>query len=94
MNRLTLSHDPIQPNGDSRIELLTRLARTYSDGHFTILKFTTNWRVALDTPALATGAGREEIRRWATGATLEEAVHNLVRNLNPYLADTAEPTLH
>jgi len=43
---------------------------------------------------LATGAGREEIRRWATGATLEEAVHNLVRNLNPYLADTAEPTLH
>lgn len=60
------------------LELLTRLAEAGADGHFTILKFTTNWRVALKTPNLYTGDGSEEIQRWATGQTLDEAITNLL----------------
>jgi hypothetical protein len=31
-------------------DMLLKRANKYHDGHLTIMKFTTNWRVCLDTP--------------------------------------------
>src|SRR5215472_8189808 len=64
------------------IEFLTKLAADRSDGHFTILKFITNWRVALDTPFLDQEA-REQIERWPVGETLGAALLELLRRSGP-----------
>jgi hypothetical protein len=56
---------------DEDIELFRRLqehADRKFDGHLTILKFTTNWRVGFETPA-----EREDIDRMAVGTTFAEA---------------------
>lgn len=48
---------------------LTEMAKAHSDGHFTICRMTTEWRVDLKTPN-----SREDIKNMARGKTLEEAV--------------------
>ena len=57
---------------DNAIKKLTDLANMISDGHYTICKFTTNYRVGLGTPA-----ERECIDKMAVGSTVEEAIVNL-----------------
>jgi hypothetical protein len=52
-------------------KLLSRLIRhaeNHSDGHLTIMKFTTNWRVGFFTPD-----DRDYIESMAVGRTFEEA---------------------
>ena len=51
---------------------LALLAEIFSDGHFAIMKFTTNYRVCLGTPIC-----REDIEKMAEGSTLIEAIYNL-----------------
>jgi transcriptional regulator with XRE-family HTH domain len=53
---------------------LTQLANLLSDGHYTIFKFTTNYRVGLGTPV-----EREDIDNMAEGKTLNEAIKNLLK---------------
>ena len=58
------------------IHTLEMLAKEKSDGHFTIMKFTTDWAVALYTVD-----NQEDIERMYHGETLEMAVCKLIRNL-------------
>ena len=55
------------------IEKLTALANIVADGHYTICKFTTNYRVGLGTPA-----DRDFIDKMAEGSSVEEAIANLL----------------
>ena len=57
------------------VDLLVALASERSDGHITIMKFTTNWRVSLGTPN-----DRGQISEMAVGNTFEEAVLELLAN--------------
>ena len=52
---------------------LERTALSRSDGHFTIMRFTTNWRVCLGTPE-----SRDDITDMTEGETLMDAVRNLL----------------
>ncbi len=69
-------------SNDKLAELMTAatmLAEQKADGHLTILKFTTGWKVALNTPNLDTrGAGREEVAMLPAFETLEEALEYLL----------------
>lgn len=47
---------------------LQNVARRDYDGHLTILRFTTNWRVGFVTPN-----SREDVQELAEGATFAEA---------------------
>jgi hypothetical protein len=50
------------------LEQLTQIATDIADGHFTVMKFTTNWRVMFGTPM-----GRCDICDAFEGKTFEEA---------------------
>lgn len=58
------------------IDKLTALASIVADGHYTICKFTTNYRVGLGTPA-----DREFIDKMAEGSSVEEAISNLLEKV-------------
>ncbi|SMD01605.1 Helix-turn-helix [Desulfocicer vacuolatum DSM 3385] len=58
---------------ESAINKLKALANTVSDGHYTICKFTTNYRVGLGTPA-----DRDFIDKMADGNSIEEAILKLL----------------
>ena len=49
---------------------LVRLANTERDGHMTIMKFTTHWKVMLGTPEL----NYDEVRKLRPEKTLKEAI--------------------
>ncbi len=55
---------------------LTALADLLADGHYTICKFTTNYRVSLGTPA-----DREFIDKMSEGASITEAITNLLEKV-------------
>ena len=56
---------------DYLMKLSIDYANRHYDGHLTIMKFTTNWKVTFGTPN-----SRGEIDRMATGKTIEEALFN------------------
>lgn len=51
-----------------------RIANENYDGHFTIMKFTTNWKFCFGQPN-----NYEEIQLMATGWTMEEAVEKGIK---------------
>jgi hypothetical protein len=55
------------------LDFMTEFAAKHSDGHFTIMKFTTNWRVSFGTPN-----EREDISEMAVAKTMEDAVRMAV----------------
>jgi transcriptional regulator with XRE-family HTH domain len=59
---------------DILLDKLTQLANILADGHYTICKFTTNYRVGLGTPS-----DRDCIDKMAEGKTLSEAINNLLK---------------
>jgi hypothetical protein len=62
------------------VYLLRRLvakANAAADGHLTIMKFTTEWRVGFGTPA-----NREDIYRMPQGATFREAAEAALKRRN------------
>ncbi len=65
----------------TQFDLLKAYADKYYDGHFTVMKFTTNYRVAFGT---ISGNNydelREEISRMAEGKSLESACYNAIQN--------------
>lgn len=50
------------------MEALVSHADKHHDGHFTVMKFTTNWRVGFGTPG-----AREDIQTMCSGATFAAA---------------------
>lgn len=52
------------------IEYLTKK----SDGHFTLMKFTTHWKAMFFTPDLDIGKGRIQILEVSAGKTRKEAL--------------------
>jgi len=67
---------------DYDLELLLQIvqakAAQISSGHLTILKFSTEWKVMLDTPNLDTGKGREEVKKLKPFDTLKDALIDLL----------------
>ena len=73
----------IQPNTNPSLDLLTlaeNLACEKADGHLTILRFTTGWKVAIGTPSLFGTEGRDEVEKLKSHKTLAEALANLIAN--------------
>jgi hypothetical protein len=53
--------------------LATTIAKEEHDGHLTIMKFSTNWRVGFGTPC-----AKDEIQLLAEGKTMEEALSKAI----------------
>ena len=61
------------------LSLLTARADTNHDGHLTIMKFTTNWRVGFGTVS-----DRDDIGKLAEGSTFEDAAGKVLANPTLY----------
>jgi len=60
-------------NLNELLSLAETIATNVSDGHFTLMKFTTNWRAGFITPE-----DLDDVQKLHTGATAEEAVENAI----------------
>ncbi|OQA93941.1 MAG: hypothetical protein BWY27_00007 [Bacteroidetes bacterium ADurb.Bin234] len=65
-------------NLETLIALAEKVAAEASDGHLTLMRFTTGWKAFLKTPNLDTGDGRKEVADIQMYATLKEALINLL----------------
>ena len=68
--------------------LLRRLvakADASADGHLTIMKFTTNWRVGFGTPA-----NQEDVYRMPQGATFREAAEAALKRRIPPASEATD----
>jgi len=54
------------------MELVEYFAKKH-DGHFTLMKFTTEWKAMFFTPDLDSGKGRAQVKQVVAGGTAEEA---------------------
>jgi hypothetical protein len=62
----------------STLRVLQMIADKHYDGHLTIMKFTTNWRIGFTTPNT-----RDEISAFSHGKTLDEAAFRAIeRHMN------------
>ena len=69
---------------------LTKLADELSDGHYTIMKFTTGYKVLLKTPDL-TLEGREDLSGMQIHKFLDEAISDcIVGKVNELVEDELE----
>jgi hypothetical protein len=59
---------------ETLVGLAERLAVEEADGHLSIMRFTSGWKVVLQTPDLDTGGGREEVANIQSFGTLKEAL--------------------
>ena len=94
--------DIIDPTGDDNLDigralsLLSCIAYMIAlsesegpDGHITIFRFSTHWKVMLGTPDLDSGAGRNEVLNLPHGNTLQRAIENYLAYLSQQ-ADESE----
>ena len=62
------------------LELLIQIAQakaaSISDGHLTLMKFSTHWKIMFGTPNLDNKSAREEVRKLKPHDTLKEALFN------------------
>lgn len=65
-------------NLNTLINILEEIAEKETDGHITIMKFTTGWKAAFATPDLDSGRCREQIEKLKNHDTLEEAIKDLI----------------
>lgn len=63
---------------EEMLHTLETLASVYSDGHYTVMRFTTDWAVGL----LTVQDQFDIEKRMYHGKTLNEAVCRLIRDLN------------
>lgn len=56
-----------------------RIAKRETDGHFSIFKFTTEYKACLGTPDLSSGNGRKEVNLLKGYLTLHEALASIVK---------------
>ena len=75
------------------VHLAEEIARKRADGHLTLLRFTTGWKVALRTPDLDSRAGRHEIAALSAYPTLEAALEAFVIDV-PELPEVDVAAIH
>lgn len=62
-------------------EVIEYSEKYYGDGHFTLLKFTTNWRACFGTFMAYDAIDlRGHIQQCAVGKTMNECLENLLKN--------------
>lgn len=71
-----LRKDMAMSSGDQLMDALIITAKERFDGHLTIMKFTTNWRVCFGTPT-----DRDGIHEMEAGKSFEEAAHKALKSL-------------
>lgn len=62
------------------INELELIAKSDTDGHVTMLKFTTGWKVALGTPNLDIGEERAKISSLKGHLLLKDAIRDAINN--------------
>jgi hypothetical protein len=62
------------------INLAEKIASEKTDGHITMLKFTTGWKVFLGTPNLDYGEERDKVSKLQSYSTLEVALEQFIIN--------------
>jgi hypothetical protein len=62
---------------DTLMALAERIATRDTDGHLTLLRFTTGWKCMLGTPNLD-GQGRKEVNTLPTFGSIREALVSLL----------------
>lgn len=73
-------------NKEFLLEHVQEIANSDFDGHFTLMKFTTNWKACFGTPE-----ERHLIDQMATGKTMEEALLEALRTrIHPGVMKSAQ----
>lgn len=62
------------------IQIVEEMAKNEADGHVSMLKFTTGWKVFFGTPNLDIGEEREHVANLQSFESLERALQNLIIN--------------
>lgn len=62
---------------ETLLEFAQKIAIKKYDGHLTVMRFTTHWKVMFGTPNLDID-GRKEVRKLQAYPTLEEALRALI----------------
>lgn len=65
---------------DILIGLAEEIAKKETDGHLSMLKFTSGWKVFLGTPDLGIESGRGEVSKLESFSTLEKALEYFIVN--------------
>lgn len=73
----------LKPTLESLLSTAQMIAEAHHDGHLTIMRFTTDWRVGFGTVSDRLGDGSEglhhpEIKAMSWGRTLEEALRKAI----------------
>ena len=64
------------------IGLIEMAATCFTDGHITLMKFTTGWKCKLGTIDIDSGNGRTEINELETFETIDAAIVNEIKRIN------------
>ena len=62
------------------IQVVEEMAKNEADGHVSMLKFTTGWKVFFGTPNLDIGGERKHVANLLSFETLEQALQDLIIN--------------
>jgi len=82
-NEVGAEHD-YEPDSDAVLFAeLQRIANEKFDGHFTVMKFTTNWRVCFETPMECGFDIESDIQQMHVGSTFAEAAQKAIREIEP-----------
>lgn len=73
-------------NLETLVALAETLARRQADGHLTLMRFTTGWKVALGTPDIEAQVARTELDKMPSHPTLREALVSLLMERNRFNA--------
>lgn len=73
--------------GINILEIIEALSKQ-DDGHFTIFKFTTHWKVMIGTPDLNGNPQRELVNTLPKGKTLEKALLDMLSKETRYYENT------
>lgn len=65
---------------DKLIEIMETMAKLFFDGHYTIFKFTTHYKVMLGSPNLDVDGRKYVSEKLIPGNTLEEALLNGIKH--------------
>lgn len=60
------------------LQMIEDAAFLFSDGHYTIFRFSNHWKVMLKTPDLSSD-GRNEVNNLPEAKSLEEAILNCLK---------------
>lgn len=60
------------------LSIVESAAARRTDGHLTLMRFTTGWKVMLGTPDLDSGHGRDQVLVLSSHSTLAEALRDLL----------------